>query len=141
MKWQSEEHVGLHEASEWARHFGKLEKDMDEFLCSLFQKSQSQVSKWIKAGRYVSGPELAEAGLAKMIQLKALTDVSLLAGNELSRVHSAAKVPTVPKATSFSKTSPFTKIPLITKMTAVAKAPTVSKSSGKSGKAKNKRGR
>ena len=29
MKWQSEENVGLSEASEWARHFGRLETDMD----------------------------------------------------------------------------------------------------------------
>ena len=26
MKWQSEEHVGLAEAAEWARHFGNLER-------------------------------------------------------------------------------------------------------------------
>ena len=36
MKWQSEEHVGLAEAAEWARHFGHLEKEMDQLLAELF---------------------------------------------------------------------------------------------------------
>jgi hypothetical protein len=36
MKWQSEEHVGLAEAAEWARHFGQLEQDMDSLLAHLF---------------------------------------------------------------------------------------------------------
>ena len=35
MKWQSEEHVGLAEAAEWARHFGHLESDMDRLLSEL----------------------------------------------------------------------------------------------------------
>ena len=33
MKWQSEEHVGLQEAAEWARHFGALEKRHGSFAC------------------------------------------------------------------------------------------------------------
>ncbi|NIL97389.1 MAG: hypothetical protein GTO53_07220, partial [Planctomycetales bacterium] len=36
MKWQSEEHVGLAEAAEWARHFGDLERNMDNLLAELF---------------------------------------------------------------------------------------------------------
>ena len=36
MRWQSEENVGLAEASEWARHFGQLEQDMDTLLAHLF---------------------------------------------------------------------------------------------------------
>jgi ATP-dependent Clp protease protease subunit len=35
MKWQSEEHVGLREAAEWARHFAELEQDMDTGLAEL----------------------------------------------------------------------------------------------------------
>jgi ATP-dependent Clp protease, protease subunit len=77
MKWQSEEHVGLHEAAEWARHFGQLEQDMDSLLCHLFQKSQSQVGDWIKAGRYVGGPELVAAGLADLVHLKPIAGVSI----------------------------------------------------------------
>jgi len=72
MKWQSEEHVGLHEAAEWARHFGQLEQDMDVLLCELFEKSREQVMTWIKAGRYVAGRELVTAGLAEIIELGSL---------------------------------------------------------------------
>jgi ATP-dependent Clp protease protease subunit len=70
MKWQSEEHVGLSEAAEWARHFGQLEKDMDALLAELFGVSMAEMNKWINPGRYVSGRDLVEAGLAEMIDLK-----------------------------------------------------------------------
>lgn len=76
MKWQSEEHVGLAEASEWARHFGDLEREMDELLSSLLGIPSSKLEPWIKPGRYVSGPEFAEAGLAELIDLKDLTKFS-----------------------------------------------------------------
>ena len=72
MKWQSEEHVGLAEAAEWARHFGHLEKDMDSLLAELFQIPADRISHWISPGRYVTGRELAELGLAEMIQLSPL---------------------------------------------------------------------
>jgi hypothetical protein len=69
MKWQSEEHVGLAEAAEWARHFGQLEQDMDRLLAELFGLSYDEMERWINPGRYVSGRELAEAGLAELIDL------------------------------------------------------------------------
>src|ERR1041385_741132 len=47
MKWQSEEHVRLAEAAEWARHFAQLEGDMDRLLAELFDVSPSQMQKWI----------------------------------------------------------------------------------------------
>jgi ATP-dependent protease ClpP protease subunit len=72
MKWQSEEHVGLSEAAEWARHFARLEADMDELLIRLFGTADEQIRAWIRAGRYITGPELAEAGLAELIELKSL---------------------------------------------------------------------
>lgn len=72
MKWQSEEHVGLHEAAEWARHFEQLETDMDRFLAELFGQSKAEIEKWITSHRYVSGPELAAAGLAELIDFKML---------------------------------------------------------------------
>ena len=37
MKWQSEEHVEIREAREWARHFGELEEQMDQLLADLFK--------------------------------------------------------------------------------------------------------
>lgn len=69
MKWQSEENVGLAEAAEWARHFGQLEKDMDVMLAELFGVSHELMDEWINPGRYVSGTDLVNAGLAKMISV------------------------------------------------------------------------
>jgi ATP-dependent Clp protease protease subunit len=70
MKWQSEEHVGLAEAAEWARHFGNLEQEMDSLLGELFGLPQTEMEKWITPGRYVSGREMADAGLAELIDLR-----------------------------------------------------------------------
>jgi ATP-dependent protease ClpP protease subunit len=70
MKWQSEEHVGLSEAAEWARHFGHLERDMDSLLGELLGLPTAEMDKWITPGRYVSGREMADAGLAELIDLR-----------------------------------------------------------------------
>ena len=72
MKWQSEENVGLSEAAEWARHFGQLETDMDRLLADLFDVPPETINPWIRAGRYVTGRELAAAGLAELIELQPL---------------------------------------------------------------------
>jgi ATP-dependent protease ClpP protease subunit len=85
MKWQSEEHVGLHEAAEWARHFAQLETDMDHFLADLFGQSKAEIQQWITAHRYVSGPELAKAGLAEMIDFKMLEMLRVGAGQIMRR--------------------------------------------------------
>lgn len=69
MKWQSEEHVGLQEAAEWARHFGSLERDMDQLLADLLGVDAERLETWINPGRYVSGREFAEAGLAELVTL------------------------------------------------------------------------
>ena len=68
MRWQSEENVGLAEAAEWARHFGLLEREMDGLLASLFGISEKEMDKWINPGCYVTGRELAEAGLAELVE-------------------------------------------------------------------------
>ncbi len=73
MKWQSEENVALGEAAEWARHFGKLEQDMDLLLAELFGVPIAKLQPWIHPGRYVLGSELADAGLAEKVPLKPLT--------------------------------------------------------------------
>jgi len=72
MKWQSEENVGLGEAAEWARHFGQLESDMDRLLARLFKVPDETIRQWARDGRYLTGRELAEAGLAELIDLKRL---------------------------------------------------------------------
>lgn len=69
MRWQSEENVGLAEAAEWARHFGQLEKDMDVMLAELFGVSHELMDQWINPGKYVSGSDLVQAGLAEMISV------------------------------------------------------------------------
>lgn len=73
MKWQSEENVGLSEAAEWARHFSHLEADMDRWLAELLGISLEKLHAWSNPGRYVAGPEIAEAGLAELVELKPLT--------------------------------------------------------------------
>src|SRR5687768_4239073 len=72
MKWQSEEHVGLAEAAEWARHFAQLETDMDGLLAELFGMDPAEMQKWMRPGRYVTGTEMAAAGLAELADLTTL---------------------------------------------------------------------
>lgn len=74
MKWQSEENVGLAEAAEWARHFADLETDMDKLLADLLGIDAKVIDKWINPGRYVSGPELAKAGLAELVRLQPVAE-------------------------------------------------------------------
>ncbi len=72
MKWQSEEHVQLAEATEWARHFGTLEQEMDQLLARLFGVPYQRLMNWVRPGTYVSGAQLAEAGLAELVELEPL---------------------------------------------------------------------
>src|SRR6201999_4523795 len=76
MRLQSEENVGLAEASEWARHFGQLEQDMDSLLADLFGVPADLMKTWISPGKYVSGRELAEAGMAELVELDRIHLVS-----------------------------------------------------------------
>lgn len=72
MKWQSEEHVALAEAAEWARHFGQLERQMDGLLAKLLGVADAKMAEWIQPGRYLSGAELAKEGIAELIPLEML---------------------------------------------------------------------
>ncbi len=87
MRWQSEENVGLAEASEWARHFAQLEQDMDTLLAHLFGVPADMMRKWIIPGRYVSGRELAEVGMAELIELDQL---HLVAFDRTNSEHASA---------------------------------------------------
>jgi ATP-dependent Clp protease, protease subunit len=102
MRWQSEENVGLAEAAEWARHFGQLEQDMDLLLAQLFNVEPEVMRHWINPGRYVSGRDLAAAGMAELVELDKLhqlsTDRPLLedqspGSNGSGSVRRPAKVP------------------------------------------------
>jgi len=70
MKWQSEENVQLPEAAEWARHFGRLEDGMNELLAEFLSVQSEALQRWMYPGRYVSGRELVDAGVAEMFVLK-----------------------------------------------------------------------
>jgi ATP-dependent Clp protease, protease subunit len=72
MRWQSEENVGLAEAAEWARHFAHLEKEMDALLAHLFGVTPDVMHEWINPGRYVTGREMAEAGMAELVEFDQL---------------------------------------------------------------------
>jgi len=72
MKWQSEEHIGIREAAEWSRHFADLEREMDVLLCELFGTAERLIADWIRTHRYVTGREMAEAGLAELVPLRPL---------------------------------------------------------------------
>jgi len=69
MKWQSEEHIGIREAAEWSRHFAELEREMDGLLCELFGTAEELIADWIRTHRYVTGREMAAAGLAELVPL------------------------------------------------------------------------
>jgi ATP-dependent Clp protease protease subunit len=72
MKWQSEEHIGITEAAEWSRHFAQLEKEMDVLLGDLFGCGHEKIDTWVRTHRYITGRELAAAGLAELIDLSPL---------------------------------------------------------------------
>ena len=69
IRWQSEENVRLEEASEWARHFQQLEGELDDLLAKMFGCSLELLTSWTRPGRFVTGQELADAGLAHVIDL------------------------------------------------------------------------
>lgn len=75
MRWESEDDIGIAEAAEWARHFAALEKKMDELLAEQFSFPLERIQGWGRPGKYVTGPEFAEAGLAKLISLECLPEL------------------------------------------------------------------
>lgn len=69
IRWSSDEDLRMEEAAEWARHFQQLETDLDRLLVSLFEITPEQLREWTRPGRFVTGPELAAAGLARVVDL------------------------------------------------------------------------
>lgn len=69
VRWSSEENVRLEEAAEWTRHFAALEGEIDQFLARMFGVPFDTLVAWTRPGRFLSGTELAEAGLAKLVDL------------------------------------------------------------------------
>jgi ATP-dependent protease ClpP protease subunit len=69
VRWSSEENVRLEEAAEWTRHFGVLEDEMDKLLARMFDVPLEKLVAWTRPGRFLSGRELVEAGMAKLVDL------------------------------------------------------------------------
>jgi ATP-dependent Clp protease, protease subunit len=107
MKWQSEEHVGLHEAAEWARHFAELEREMDRMLVEMFGQAEEKVTDWIAGGKYVSGRELSSTGLAELIDLRRLNLIGFVGAPANYPTHSAR--PTVRKRHRSPRLAPVAK--------------------------------
>jgi ATP-dependent protease ClpP protease subunit len=99
MKWQSEEHVQLAEAAEWARHFGQLERQMDHLLAQLFGVGLDRIERWLRPGRYVGGVELVEQGLAERVDLNSpirfFANGAALSGGRVKRPRRRPSVPLV----------------------------------------------
>lgn len=69
VRWSSEENVNREEATEWTRHFVVLEEEMDKLLAKLLDFPLEKIHVWTRPGRFLTGVEIAEAGLAKLVTL------------------------------------------------------------------------
>jgi ATP-dependent Clp protease, protease subunit len=69
MRWQSDKRVEAREASLWSKHFESMEKDIDDLQARLFGRAENQVREWTEKGQYVTGAQLAEAGLAELFEV------------------------------------------------------------------------
>lgn len=69
IRWSSDEEVRLEEAAEWARHFGELERGLDQLLAKLLNLSEEKLAAWTRPGKFVSAQEIVDAGIAQMIDI------------------------------------------------------------------------
>ena len=69
VRWASEEDVNLEEAAEWTRHFQFLEQDLDRLLAKLLNLPLDTLLTWTRPGRFLTGIELATAGVAHLVDL------------------------------------------------------------------------
>jgi ATP-dependent protease ClpP protease subunit len=69
MRWQSEKRCDSVEAAQWAKHFDLVEKSTDELMLRLFGKQEKLLKHWIAEGRFVTGQEIADAGLAELVEI------------------------------------------------------------------------
>ncbi len=69
VRWQSDDELRFEEAEEWARHFRGMEQDMDRLLGRMFPMSPERIREWTRPGKFVTGKEMVDEGLAKMVDL------------------------------------------------------------------------
>ena len=67
VKWRSDKDVHSEEAANWASHFKWLEVEIDRYQAEMFGVDESRFTDWIREGRFVTGAELVELGIAEMI--------------------------------------------------------------------------
>lgn len=72
MRWQSDKRVAADEAARWAKHFSKMEKEMDALQARLFGVGDEVLRKWTRGSYYVDGAQLATTGFAELIDLEKL---------------------------------------------------------------------
>lgn len=96
IRWSSEEEIRLEEAAEWARHFAILEKDLDRLVARMLNFSEEKLEQWTRPGRFVTGQEMVDNGLAEL--------VDLFSGDVWSQIA------TSPRSSSNEKTQPVKQI-------------------------------
>jgi ATP-dependent Clp protease protease subunit len=69
MRWQSDKRVGAREAAHWARHFEEMEREIDILQETCLGGAAEQVRAWIQGSQYVTGAQMAAAGLAEMLEI------------------------------------------------------------------------
>lgn len=69
MRWQSDKRVEAREATLWSRHFENMEREMDDLQIRLFAGAEQQVRAWTEKGEYVTGQQIAGAGLAELFEI------------------------------------------------------------------------
>jgi len=69
MRWQSEKRVASEEAHHWAKHFEQLETELDDLQHKLFGRAADKVREWTRQGQYLNGRQIADAGLAELVEL------------------------------------------------------------------------
>jgi len=69
MRWQSDKRIGAEEAELWAKHFAKMEAEVDELQARMFEPVRDRLADWIRRGHYLTGREIAHAGLAELVEI------------------------------------------------------------------------
>lgn len=71
MRWESDKRVDSVEARHWASHFQQLEEELLDLEVKLLGNvSKQHVRTWISEGRFLTGRQVAEAGIAELIDLE-----------------------------------------------------------------------
>ena len=76
IQWTGKEDLRADEAVEWTRYMQVLETDIDSLTARMLgtgPESEAKIASWIKSSRFLTGVEIANAGLATLLDLFAGT--------------------------------------------------------------------